>query len=349
MKTIQHERYLFRQLKQKSDESVDSFYERLKHEIKKCGYKEDEEENRLKEQIIDKCTSSKLREIALQVDMSLEQLVFTGKTVEPSDKIKTVEPSRPYMHRSISHRDDRRECSRCGFHDHSYLDQNCPAFKGRCKVCNKRGHFEKMCWIVKHSRNRSRSRSVGDSRGKMSHSYESDCKPRLSRDSRKTSASYAYEYSYEKTEKPFEIKQEPKSHDDEKPDRSISQETVLNSLQMSSQETLTTNEPLAAKINEKVYDCLIGGMPSKLAVKSHYPTNVMSKDQFKKLYTGKYKFFTTDFVPSKVGDFTFSGQFTSKIEINNQIQYISFYVQEGSEEFVVIGKKMADQLGLKDL
>lgn len=362
IKTLQHERYLFRQVKQKSGESIDSFCERLRHDIKKCGFKEEEEETRLKEQIIDKCTSVKLREIALQVDMSLEQLIFTGKTVESNDKNKNkiTEPSRPYIVRSYSHRDDsRKECSRCGFYDHFYTSPNCPAFKGRCKLCQKQGHFEKMCWNSKLTRHRSRSRSIGDNRNR-SYYYDSDSetKPFLSsRDPRSSSTRYERMSSTDQPVKHFQIKIEPKSpeHNSKSPEeyskspneRSKSQETVVNSPQDHFKFDELSIKKSEEKNFENIYDCLIGGMASKVVVKSHYPTNVMSKEQFKKLYSGKYKFFTTDFVPSKVGDFTFSGQFTSKIEINNQTQYISFYVQDGSEEVVTIGKKMAEQLGLK--
>jgi hypothetical protein len=360
IKTLQHERYLFRQVKQKNGESIDSFCERLRHDIKKCGFKEEEEENRLKEQIIDKCTSVKLREIALQVDMSLEQLVFTGKTVESNDKNKITEPPRPYVVRSYSHRDERKECSRCGFYDHSYTSPNCPAFKGRCKLCQKHGHFEKMCWNSKQTRPRSRSRSIGDSR-KRSFYYESESetKPFLpSRDPRSSSTRYGRS-STDQPVKHFQIKIEPKSPEynskssEEYPispkERSKSQETVVNSSQEHFKFDELSIQKSEEKTSENIYDCFIGGMLSKVVVKNHYPTNVMSKEQFKKLYSGKYKFFTTDFVPSKVGDFTFSGQFTSKIEINNQTQYISFYVQDGSEEVVTIGKKMAEQLGLKTI
>jgi hypothetical protein len=364
MKTLQFERYLFRQLKQEQGESIERFYARLCENIKRCEYSAEEEDNRLKEQIIDKCLSVKLREIALQVNLTLEDLVFTGTTVESDDKARRND-SRPFFNRSFSHRDERRECSRCGFLDHMSSDLKCPALKTRCNACHKMGHYEKMCWEVKYgAMKRTRSESFSDNRNKRN--CFDDYYGSKSSGSRDPRNNFKHErgQSSEQFKKMFKIKQEPRSPErrprfPEKQRMNTeelmkSHDSLLNCFKETAKppqnlikcNEVPTKSSTGTSIEGNFYNCFIGGMPAKLIINSNYPTNVMSKETFKKLYNGKYKFFTTDFVPSKVGDFKFSGQFTSKIEINNQIQYISFYVQEGSEDFVSIGKKMAEQLKL---
>ena len=398
MKTLQFERYRYRQLKQEPGESIDLFYRRLRDNIQRCGYTVIEEENRLKEQIIDKCSSLKLREIALQVNLTLEELVFTGKTVESDSKLK-VNEVRPYVHRSFSQREERKECSRCGFFDHLSSDLKCPASKARCNACYKTGHYEKMCWEVRHHNSLKRSQSENNNDNRNNRNYYDNSygnSHSTSRDPRNNHNSYNRSdrfWSPDRYRRRVEVKKEPRSSSSrsrtpedcprtpngvprtpdedfrrskEHPkkrspsfhfeDRAKSTSTVVNFLETAKLPTEKAelpqkNSELLKVKTETVdgviyYECLIGGMMTKLIVRNHYPTNVMSKETFNKLYNGKYKFFTTDFVPSKVGDFQFSGQFTSKIEINGQIQYISFYVQEGSDDFVTIGKKMASQLKL---
>lgn len=394
MKTLQLERYRYRQLKQEPGESIDLFYRRLKDNIQRCGYTITEEENRLKEQIIDKCLSLKLREIALQVNLTLEDLIFTGKTIESDNKLK-VNEVQPYVRRSFSQREERKECSRCGFFDHLSGDLKCPATKTRCNGCCKIGHFEKMCWETRfkmyNSLKRSNSDSTSDNRNNRSN-YGNNCGNNHSttRDHRNNYNTFNRSerlWSPDRYRKRVEVKIEPRSPDSgsrtpkERPrtpdedfrrskdysknsspstnsdDRTRSHTAAAVNLheiaKMSTEKAKLPKEILnSSKVKTETiegvtyYECLIGGMMTKLVVRNNYPTNVMSKETFKKLYNGKYKFFTTDFVPSKVGEFQFSGQFTSKIEISGQIQYISFYVQEGSDDFVIIGKKMAEQLKL---
>lgn len=97
---------------------------------------------------------------------------------------------------------------------------------------------------------------------------------------------------------------------------------------------------------EKTYDCLVGGKAVKLTIDKKVALNIMSHTQFKKLTDAKFKTCTVDMVPMQSGKLSLLGHFSSKIEINNLVQYINFSVRKGSEDFVLITKKMADSLGL---
>lgn len=135
MKTIDEERYIFRCIAQRNLEPIASFVNRLRKQLAKCGYEESEHNQRLKEQIIEKCADEKLRKIAFQVGMNVESLVSTGTILEAGGDGESSKSS------------TQRECTRCGFKDHEAFDPKCPAKKGKgCESCRKPGHYARMCF-----------------------------------------------------------------------------------------------------------------------------------------------------------------------------------------------------------
>lgn len=163
MKTIDYERYIFRITVQERDESFESFVERLRIQVRKCRFPDIEMQ--LKDQIIEKCNSKELRQRAFEHEMSLKQLIFTGKTLETAERnyqrdSRDFREPREQFRRQMS-REDRPQCSRCGFNDHEQSFHNCPAKRGLCEVCKKPGHFARMCKSHR-SVNRNRSRSPID-------------------------------------------------------------------------------------------------------------------------------------------------------------------------------------------
>lgn len=163
MKTIDYERYIFRITVQERDESFESFVERLRIQVRKCRFMDNEMQ--LKDQIIEKCNSKELRQRAFENEMSLRQLIFTGKTLETAER-NYQRNSRDYREpreqfRRQTSREDRPQCSRCGFTDHEQSYHNCPAKRGLCETCKKPGHFARMCKSQRQG-NRNRSRSPID-------------------------------------------------------------------------------------------------------------------------------------------------------------------------------------------
>lgn len=150
MKTIDEERYIFRCIEQRTSESIESFVSRLQNQIVKCAYQESELDERLKEQIIKKCSNKKLQEISFQLKLNLKDLISTAKVLEAE---KVGESSKMST---------KPECSRCGFTDHIGSDQSCPAKRGHaCELCGHFGHYARMC---KKSKNSKRPNNV-DKRG----------------------------------------------------------------------------------------------------------------------------------------------------------------------------------------
>ncbi|CRK88396.1 CLUMA_CG002173, isoform A [Clunio marinus] len=95
-----------------------------------------------------------------------------------------------------------------------------------------------------------------------------------------------------------------------------------------------------------VRTCKVGGRKAKLSVQFTSVSNVISKSLLRKLEAEKFKYFTYDMIPCKIGIMEFIGQVTSDIEINEKVVNIVFYVQEGNSDQVTINPKTARQLGL---
>lgn len=154
-KSVDYERFLFKNLKQHKNESIECFVKRLRNHADLCEFGENEVEQRLKEQVIEKCSSDKLRKIAFGANFDLEGLIKTGKILEEAGEgcggdiwRNSLRPSKTLG------------CTRCGFTSHFEYEPRCPAKKGHaCELCGHRGHFARMCRRApKRSQERNRGR-----------------------------------------------------------------------------------------------------------------------------------------------------------------------------------------------
>lgn len=89
-------------------------------------------------------------------------------------------------------------------------------------------------------------------------------------------------------------------------------------------------------------------MACKAEVKPSYAENVMSVKLFKRLESGKFLFFCSNAKMRKttVGNLTFIGEFTSKIEINRVNRLANFYIQDSDTDIVQINMITAKKLTL---
>lgn len=91
----------------------------------------------------------------------------------------------------------------------------------------------------------------------------------------------------------------------------------------------------------------LGGISIHLIFNPDYPTNVITKSFYAKLRNYKeFKVLTGNRVEAKIGSFKFCGEFTAMLTINNKAKLCSFYVEEGTEEFVYITKQCAKMFGI---
>lgn len=79
-----YERHLFRQITQKSSERFADFVLRLRTQVKRCEY--DKPEEMILDQIVEKCSSEKLRQKLLERDMLLREVEGLGTTMEESER-----------------------------------------------------------------------------------------------------------------------------------------------------------------------------------------------------------------------------------------------------------------------
>lgn len=82
-RTKAYERHVFRQAKQKDGESTDQYHARLQLLVKSCGYTNPDDE--VSTQIIEHCTSQRLRRRALREDMNLKDLLHFARSMEISE------------------------------------------------------------------------------------------------------------------------------------------------------------------------------------------------------------------------------------------------------------------------
>lgn len=182
-KNSEYEIYVFRQAKQEVNEGISAYHTRLRQLSVTCEFANTDRE--IKTQIVQNCTSHKLRTKALErSELTLTQLLDIGKAMELSksqaasieDKHDVNKLSRNSGNRSqnnrfrgrvsqnqdgaqSSHRSrarkspapvpDRKSNNKCGFcggnYPHAGGKTSCPAYRKICDNCGKSNHFKAVC------------------------------------------------------------------------------------------------------------------------------------------------------------------------------------------------------------
>ncbi|KAK7099536.1 hypothetical protein V1264_003664 [Littorina saxatilis] len=185
-KNISYQRHLFRKECQKDDETVTQFVVRLRKLAQTCAFPEDEVDNFIRDQVIDKCKSRKLREKLLsEPELTLKKVIEISQAKEASqlqaaqmaesDQAFSVSRSRGQTHapsgsRSNAKQDSAnsnspprkiKQCGRCGRRGHTSEECRCTRGK-RCFACDGLNHFASACRSSNQNKQRS-SQNKNDS------------------------------------------------------------------------------------------------------------------------------------------------------------------------------------------
>jgi len=176
----EYEIYVFRQAKQESSESISAFHTRLRQLAVTCEF--DNVDREIKTQIVQSCSSHKLRTKALEnPSYTLTQLLDAGKAMELSKTQAANIEENQSVNNLSSRRGNRRrrnrksnkdggrqadkksrdrksrnggyedrksspKCRNCGGdYPHHGGKTSCPAYQATCRSCGKLNHFETVC------------------------------------------------------------------------------------------------------------------------------------------------------------------------------------------------------------
>lgn len=154
-KNTQYLVYKFRQATQLSGETLDTYHTKLKMLAKDCDFADADRE--IMAQIIQSCTSSRLRRRALrEPDMTLNDLLDLGRMLEISEKqAEGIEENaaaavnalqlkgNKQQHLANKRTERSTQCRNCGG---KYPHQgDCPAKGKECRGCGKQNHYAKVC------------------------------------------------------------------------------------------------------------------------------------------------------------------------------------------------------------
>ena len=145
---VPYERHTFRMMTQLPTESVDQFVTRLREKADCCEFGETTDEN-IRDQVIEKCLSNRLRRKLLETgrNLTLYDLQTIARAMEASDRQagNTENSNQAKSGLNAIHGKQERRCFRCDNTGHTQEDKKCPARNKECLKCHKVGHFAKCC------------------------------------------------------------------------------------------------------------------------------------------------------------------------------------------------------------
>ena len=142
-----------RQLHQEENESVDDFLTRCHTKVGKCRFaNEAAKDERMIEQIIAgiRYPEAQRKLLTCNETLTVKEAVATCKSHEASAthmrQINMLTPQASSTSvNEVFRQKESRSCRRCG---KVHGPRNCPAYKHTCKICNKSGHWESVCFTA---------------------------------------------------------------------------------------------------------------------------------------------------------------------------------------------------------
>ncbi|XP_061195212.1 uncharacterized protein K02A2.6-like [Saccostrea echinata] len=157
---VPYERSVFRSMAQLEHETIEQYITRLRQRAETCEFgNRDAIDERIRDQIIDKCVRHNLRRKLLEKgrNLTLTQVREIARAMEDSERQATSIEGRTQgavtgVVNKVSVQNKKHfvkktngKCFSCGYEGHLRNDPKCPARGKKCHKCKQVGHFEKMC------------------------------------------------------------------------------------------------------------------------------------------------------------------------------------------------------------
>jgi len=147
-KNVEFEIFTFRQARQNPGETMNSYHSRLRQLAAICEFTAVDKE--IKSQIIQSCTSQRLRRKALKDStMTLEALLAEARALEISEQqatdIESPVTANAVLPPKSETPDKTARCFNCGGSWPHDAKAGCPARNRKCNSCKKYGHYAQYC------------------------------------------------------------------------------------------------------------------------------------------------------------------------------------------------------------
>lgn len=149
-------RHKFRKMTQVPGETIAQFVTRLRTEVDGCDFSD--ADNQIRDQVVEKCTSDRLRRKFLEKGdkLTLQEMLKISATYEAvDDQAREMRDTTAVGEKNVArvtggHRprlggNPKGECYRCGSANHYGKDPCCPARGKECRGCGGANHFERVC------------------------------------------------------------------------------------------------------------------------------------------------------------------------------------------------------------
>lgn len=162
---VPYERSIFRSMAQLPTETIEQYITRLRQRADTCDFGDQNAiDERIRDQIIDKCLSHHLRRKLLEKGRTLTLVIVrsVARAMEDSERqAKSIEchstehlksdinriqsKGKQFGKKSFNSSKKSTMCYSCGREGHIRTDPNCPARGKKCRKCKIIGHFEMVC------------------------------------------------------------------------------------------------------------------------------------------------------------------------------------------------------------
>ena len=196
-KNIIFARHLLSTCRQEAEQSIDSYYQKLRSLAKDCEFtevtKDVHECEAIREAFISGLQSVEIRQRLLESDKNeLSEIHSLARSLEvarvqaqsyshgmslnaiPESQVNDCDHDKEHDDIAAATSGSRWSCWFCGGHSRHSKREECPAFNVKCNSCGIKGHFQKVCNNTSKSRGQGQSRNQQRRNSQPRHSQSQD-------------------------------------------------------------------------------------------------------------------------------------------------------------------------------